>query len=781
VIGAALAAQESPTPARLDPGATGLVALRQACIDATTDGLVLNIAAHPDDEAARTLVFLRRAHGLRTLTVYSTYGDGGQNAIGREIGPELAGLRVRETLAAAEHTGVQVGWLGFSDFGFSKTLDETLAVWGRDELLRRMAAQVRAAQPDLVVTNHSLTRGHGHHRASRWAVEQALVAWSELRGRPVPLYERSSLENQHVEVDPNQLDPVAGETFSRQAHRGYIEHATQGPWRPHDPLRVRKDRWRQVWPSLDDDPEAEAAWLGDVGSAFASPAVQAALQARGFEAEEIEARMRAFGAERAAADCVAAAVPLLQLLRGVERELVEAESGSETETGEALVRVRRRIDALQRIVLFGSGLAIEAWMPDDVIAGGGGGDAFVALHGGADLPDGVRRWGASHGANRGVSAVNGVADEDARVLRVPFAAAAEEALDGDASASPEPEWIDLVVDVDVAGVPLRFVRSLPYTSVPPLQVRWDRAEALVPEGVSGERVFSLSVVWHGEGILEAPLRLGMGVGVVAQAIPPRLTLSPEHREARVLVRVAFDGAELSGPARIRASVGEHGAVLRLVPAALELDPELSVAIVRGPDDTLLRTMQDLGIHVTELDEASLGVAELSAYDTLVLDIRAYHHRRELAEHRERMLQFCRSGGRVLAFYHKPSEWNEGPGHPLLAPFPMEVGNTRVTEEDAAVVPLVPEHPLWTRPHRLGAADFDGWVQERGLNFPSRWDAAWTPLIAMRDSGEETDLTGALLHTRYGRGDYVYCSLALYRQLRNNHLGAARMLVNLLTP
>jgi hypothetical protein len=76
-------------------------------------------------------------------------------------------------------------------------------------------------------------------------------------------------------------------------------------------------------------------------------------------------------------------------------------------------------------------------------------------------------------------------------------------------------------------------------------------------------------------------------------------------------------------------------------------------------------------------------------------------------------------------------------------------------------------------------DFDGWVQERGLNFPSKWDTAWTPLLETKDRADEKASQGALLHTQYGRGDYVYCSLALYRQLRNGHAGAARILVNLL--
>ncbi|MDO8349411.1 MAG: PIG-L family deacetylase, partial [Planctomycetota bacterium] len=144
----------------------GLVALHQACLDASTDGVVLNVAAHPDDESSRTNTILRRKYGLRVVTMYSTYGDGGQNAIGREIGPELASLRVRETLRAAALSGVEVHWLGMEDFGFSKTLEETLKVWDGEKLKAAMRAVVDRIDPDFLVTNHNLTQGHGHHRAS---------------------------------------------------------------------------------------------------------------------------------------------------------------------------------------------------------------------------------------------------------------------------------------------------------------------------------------------------------------------------------------------------------------------------------------------------------------------------------------------------------------------------------------------------------------------------------------------------------------------------------------
>ena len=110
---------------------------------------------------------------------------------------------------------------------------------------------------------------------------------------------------------------------------------------------------------------------------------------------------------------------------------------------------------------------------------------------------------------------------------------------------------------------------------------------------------------------------------------------------------------------------------------------------------------------------------------------------------------------------------------------MTIADERITEEDCAVTLLQPQHTLLQKPHAITAGDFAGWVQERGLNFPKTWDPAWTPLLSMKDKSDEKPHEGALLYTQYGKGDFVYCSLVLYRQLRVGHPGTARLLVNLL--
>lgn len=754
---AALAAQE-PEPT------AGLVAMHQARLDAATGGVVLNIAAHPDDEASRTNTVLRRKHGLRVVTAYSTYGDGGQNAVGKEIGPDLARLRVRETMAAAAMMDVEVRWLGMSDFGFSKTLDETLATWGQEQLLAAMRRVVDEVDPDFVVTNHDLTHGHGHHRASFWAIFQVIEERRQQGLHAPALYSRCSLEDAQWTVDPAELDPVRGETYARLAYRAWTQHVTQGPWGPHDPLQVGKDYWQLCLPA------------GGDAALAAQPLVRVR---RRLDAAQAPPPLGPGDEERAVA-----ALQRLRRFAAPDRPAAEAEA-------------RWRAAALQRLLLAAAGVRVESWLDRPETPRGGQGKAYVVVHGMDKVRNLAVRCGeraAEPVAPKVRSSLfeampNGTAPSGAEAAPVPLPGRLSVLFQNDAPTARAPELDFVQVDVafdlvlgagpDAQVVPVALSPRLAFATTEPIEVRWDRDVVYVPAGESVERVFSASVASRREESLSHGVRLGMGSGLKAVSLPGSVSLSPEHAEARVLVRASIDGKELGEEPVLRLEVDGRRAQLRIVPVEVFVPPGLHVGLVRGPDDTVEKALADLGVRYSALDRDALATSRLEDFSTLLLDMRAYHHVPELAEHRDRILQFCRAGGRVVSMYHKTGEWNERPGHPLLAPFALTVGNDRCTEEDSPVVMLQPQHPIWQRPHQITAQDFVGWVQERGLNFPSKWDPAWTPLLELKDRPDEQPSQGALLHTQYGRGDYVYCSLALYRQLRQGHPGAARILVNLL--
>lgn len=755
----------------------GLVALHQALLDASTDAVVLNVAAHPDDESSRTNTVLRRKYGMQVVTAYTTYGDGGQNAIGREIGPELAHLRVRETLRAAAMSGVGVRWLGMADFGFSKTLDETRAVWGDANLLAAMRKVVDEVDPDFVITNHTLTQGHGHHRATFWAID-AVLRERAAAGRYVPaLLTRAKVEEAEWIVDPSELEPARGETYARLAHRAWVQHVTQGPWGPHDPLQVGRDWWRVV--------------NADVRTGGVADSTPPAMPWRWVP------RMLP-AADRLTAEV--ATLPRAELQKLLQEHYAIAfgalyVSAPDEAHARRLLTRGLQLRPLEQALLALANVRVEAWLERDEVATGGDGTAYVVVHGAERLEGLAVRCGERLGTPV-TSPVRALVFDGLPVspaMAVPASAVPPGAptLPGPAgrfavtfaceppTGGPEPRFADLQVSFRLDGQEFSVMHRLAYTPVPPIDLQWDREVVLVPKGKNVERVFSVAVASNAAAEASAPIRLGLPPGVQATPLPTRLALSAEHAQARVLVKASLDADELTADASLEIGFGEVRSRLPLRVVDVAVPPGLKVALVRGPDDTTERTLSDLGVAFVSLDRDGLAMARLDEFSTVLLDIRAYHHRPELAEVRDRLLQFCRGGGRVVAMYHKPDEWNERAGHPLLAPFGLVVGSERVTEEIAPVTLLQPQHRLLRHPHEIVAADFDGWVQERGLNFPKSWDAAWTPLLSMRDTGEEKALDGALLHTQYGKGDFVYCSLALYRQLRVGNPGAARLLVNLL--
>ena len=150
--------------------------IHQAVLDLTSPWTVMCLAAHPDDEDGSTLTILRRKYGIHTVSLFSTFGEGGQNAVGPELYEELGVIRARETMAAAEVQGSEPHFLGFRDFGFSKSAEETFRAWDEKEVLRRMVLQIRKLRPDVIITNHDASNGHGHHQATGRTVLAAFDA-----------------------------------------------------------------------------------------------------------------------------------------------------------------------------------------------------------------------------------------------------------------------------------------------------------------------------------------------------------------------------------------------------------------------------------------------------------------------------------------------------------------------------------------------------------------------------------------------------------------------------
>lgn len=740
-------AGSDPDPAGL--GDRGLVAREQALLDLTNPFTVMCVACHPDDEDGATLTVERRRYGARTVTLFATSGEGGQNAVGPELYDALGRIRERETVEASTLQGSEPYFLRLADFGFSKSGDEAMRVWqrqagGHENLLKMFVAAIRALKPDAIITNHDTSTGHGQHQATgRLLVEAFEIAGDRTRfpdagpaWQPQALYVRAPRDaTDGVAIESDLYDATRGLTYREQAFRALLRHATQGPWRLESLRGVA--RYLPV--------SVRATAPAGIGSPLTAGL---ALPPNAFSIANAPAAPR----DRLVAD-----------LRGA----LSSATVDDRYRGEIVAGLLAALDTSVDLAV----------TPDDPVAGGPA-TARVLVTRAGDAAVAVRQV---HVTSTNVAAVeDDLGARGAEVARGKTLAV-ERPLDTETLVEPDArppeigagfgrfssvargpagthvERLTALVElaIDGASVPVELTRALYFA--PPVRVT----------ALGGGRAVAVT------NRLATPLALRVEADGRPVAAPrtaaPRAEIVVEIPATASTVRVLGHvvGSE-TGDAPLAALE------IPRLPEGVQVVPDLRVGYVRSYDFTLPEALERLGVAHRELTPEAVREGDLSGLDTIVVDNRAYLKYPELARHNARLLEFVRDGGTLVVFYHKTEEYDAA-----LAPYPIEIGRSRITDENAPVRLLAPEHPLLTTPNRITAADFGGWVQERGLYFPAKWAPEYTPLLASSDAGEEP-LTGGLLVAPYGKGTFVYTSYVWYRQLRGLVPGGYRVFANMIS-
>ncbi len=351
----------------------------------------------------------------------------------------------------------------------------------------------------------------------------------------------------------------------------------------------------------------------------------------------------------------------------------------------------------------------------------------------------------------------------------------------------EGPWVGTEKQKEVSVLPLASVAVSPEIVV-------------FPRGQNPRRL-SVSVVYRGGGAAEfhAALQAPAGWTVAPESVPVAFTGPGETRvefEVSAPAGAADGGYRLAASARPAAGgdpftetvqkIAYHHIETRYLfrpaeAAARVLDATVApvhVGYVEGVGDEVAEAIAQLGVPLTFLDEAALAEGDLSVFDTIVLGVRAYLARPDLRTHNQRLLDYVAGGGTLLVQYNK-FEFNAGP----WGPYPISVGRGRVTDENAPLRVLIPDHPAFTGPNRIGDSDWAGWVQERGLYFLAPdGDPAYRDLLASEDPFEYNagEKRGILVEARHGEGRWLYLGLGLWRQLPAGTPGAYRLLANLLS-
>lgn len=780
----------------------GLVALRQALLDATGDTRVLVVATHPDDTYRALCLQLRRLWGCDVTVLVATRGEGGQNAVGPEQGDDLARIRTSEAVRAAAELDVRISFLDFPDFGYSRSAEEALDIWRGERAFTRMRARLLELEPDLVVTIHGPDETHGQKQAvvellGRVALDPGMRGCRFFRS-----VAKDKSERPDVELDFELANLSSGRSYRRDSYRILALHATQGP-RPKfsDQNPLRRLRLRSFGQSRASSLFAGLPTLWDL----LPPPKEALGSSAGFDPRALrralEALPQAHAGWNTSATVTKRALACLEGLGHLESRLRLSKN--------ARRRLLRRRSALERAVLISSLVAID-WVGGSApaylvgsevvlplrIRNGGPYEVFVdAIE--LDAPSGTRLTGAS-GALRLASGTKGKASpklvlpKDFVVPKAGFDAVLSVAMRVRADAERDAVRIRATIARRILPEEVVTVRPVP------------ESRYLVPERGGYVRM-SLEVTKPKGLVVDAKLAMAGPPGVTYQAevaedpIPIRVRLDRDARRLRVPIRIGVP-AWVRLPAQPRvltfylSEKGRRRASCRVEVESVDirLPAGLRIGLVRGPDTTIEESLASLGLDVRELEPRSLARANLDDYDTIVIDSRALLRRREdLVPQIPRFLRYARRGKHLVVLYHKPREFERNELGALLAPYPLELGTQRVTREDAPVKMLLPEHTHLSWPNRLQRRDWDGWVQERGLYFPVKYDPKYEELLSLREldmrdaSSSQAELFEAqrssLLAARVDRGSYVYCALVLHRQLRNLHPGAARLLVNLVTP
>jgi hypothetical protein len=200
-----------------------------------------------------------------------------------------------------------------------------------------------------------------------------------------------------------------------------------------------------------------------------------------------------------------------------------------------------------------------------------------------------------------------------------------------------------------------------------------------------------------------------------------------------------------------------------------------VGYLPGAGDNVAEALEQMGYNVTQLSGADLTLDKLKRFDAVVTGVRAFNVRTDWGDGLAALFAYVEGGGNVIVQYNRPDNLKTD----RLAPFDLKLSSQRITDENAPVTFLAPDHPALNTPNKITAADFAGWVQERGIYFPNQWGEQFTPLLASGDPGEEPS-KGGLLVAKHGRGYFVYSGIVWFRQLPAGVPGAYRLFANLVS-
>ncbi|MEM9709802.1 MAG: PIG-L family deacetylase [Pseudomonadota bacterium] len=751
----------------------------------------MQTGAHPDDEISGMLAALAFRDGINISYACSTRGEGGQNDIGTEAGLDLGALRTREMERACDVLSMRMYWHSthpedtITDFGFSKSGEETLGRWGRERTMLRFVEIIRTEKPDIICPTFLDVPGqHGHHRAMTEAAHAVMAAAADpQQPTNLPPWQVKKLylpawsgagqaydddlppPEATLYVTGTDREPMTGWNWNRIGQQSRAYHRTQGMgrWEPagdgHDwPLHLAESHV-----AAPDD----ALWSGlpkTLGDLAYVPGAEPAAK----PLKEAQAAI-----DRAIADFPDFPRVADHALEALQNVRAAREACPVALAHDLSHRLDAKMAQLCHVLRLALGVELRARTGAAYVEKGGS----LALTTEID-PGAATSVEVVHDLPKGWSLKDDTLSvgEEAETTD-PYRAHYDPLLPDAPRISAEIKHGEAAFTVPVAYetepvvLPRERVSLTPPASIFNINAPNRELELAVsdvsPKGASV--ALALPQEWHASStetgfVVTAPQNVAPG--------PHQIEARLNGKPAETVRLIEYDHV---GPtARARPATGTVG----VFEIAL---PDVKVGYIGAGNDRVGDWLAAMGADVTPLDAEHLSSATaLAEFGAIVVGIFAMRFRPGLVDALPALHQWTEAGGTLVTLYHRPwDNWDPD----RVPPKRLEIGQPslrwRVTDETATVTHLV-DHPILATPNKIGPADWEGWVKERGLYFARDWDEAYTPLLSMSDPGEDP-LTGSLLVADIGEGRHIHTSLILHHQMEHLVSGAFRLMANLIAP
>ncbi|MBX2939117.1 MAG: PIG-L family deacetylase [Ferruginibacter sp.] len=792
-------------------------------------GTVLYIAAHPDDENTRLLSYLVNEKKYRTGYLSLTRGDGGQNLIGDEQGIEMGLIRTQELIAARKVDGAEQFFTRAYDFGYSKSPEEALRLWGHEEVLSDVVWTIRTFRPDVIICRFPSTGegGHGHHTASAILAAEAYDAAADPNRFPEHfkhgarvwqakrlLWNTYSFEGMNTtrddqfKVDCGGYNALLGWSYGEMSAQSRSKHSSQGFGVP-----AQRGTSFEYFETLKGTKPVNDLMEG----------VPTGAEAIVFKKPEQLNQYRRLLHEVVKQFTPLAPYQSVPALQEIENLLKLAEPSP---------LVQYKIVQLQNILRNVSGIFMEATVREQQIVAGD--TAFITFS--IINRNGLPMQAASadftlHPSHHTQvtfkdTTINKTVQESRKIF-IPVQAAVSQPYWLHASPNglftvsdqalrnlPEKQYPQVLFSFTLYGKPYQWSIPLQYKFTEPTKGEiYQPAYVTAPVHITLEPTQILYAQNSSPKTVQVKLEFNKNFNdtlkVLLHAGKKAFTVGREYLSipkgqswlASYPLPVGIDNAssiyatvESKSFASLQNATGSQDLSIKMIRyphipdqiyhrrdtvQLLNMDLKISgkrIGYIQGAGDKVADALKIMGYEVDYLQQSEITHDKLNMYDAIVTGVRAYNINDWLFEAYPVLMQYVHGGGVLLVQYNTNNRI--APLKAQIGPYPFTITRNRITNEQSPVHMQPGDHRIFNHPNKISPADFEGWVQERSVYHAGEVDPAYTQWLTMNDPGEKP-LPGALIVAHHGSGKFIYTGLSLFRQLPAGVPGAFRLLANLL--